>query len=68
MIGEREELRGVGITRCEDGFGLKINLSERDDLHLPSEIDGVPVQVEIVGEIRALRTTRVTRRRTPRPS
>jgi hypothetical protein len=63
MLGAREELRGIGITRREDGFALKVNLSERNEVNIPSEIDGVPVQVEIVGEVRALRTTRITRRR-----
>jgi hypothetical protein len=65
LLGDREELRGVGITRQEDGYSLKVNLSERNEVRLPAEIDGVPVQVEIVGEVRALRTTRVTRGRTP---
>lgn len=68
LLGERDELRGVGITRSDEGYALKVNLSERNEVRLPAEIDGVPVQVEIVGEVRALRTTRVTRRRQPSQS
>jgi hypothetical protein len=51
------ELNGVGITRVGDGYGLKVNLSAapRQPVQLPQEIDGVPVRVEIVGQIRARR-------------
>lgn len=45
---------GIGITRIADDYAVKINLSAAppSDFHLPSSIDGVPVQVEIVGTIR----------------
>lgn len=45
----------VGITRLDDeGFGLKVNLTSEPDrgVTLPDEIEGVPVQVEVVGRIR----------------
>jgi len=44
---------GVGITRIGDGYGLKVNLSERvaDDA-VPEQVDGVPIKMEVVGEIR----------------
>ena len=45
----------VGITRLdEDCFALKINLTSEPgpDVELPDEIEGVPVQVEVVGKIR----------------
>ncbi|RPI85404.1 MAG: hypothetical protein EHM42_06740 [Planctomycetaceae bacterium] len=46
---------GVAITRVVDGYGLKVNLeSKRDaEVPLPVAVCGVPVIVEIVGEIRA---------------
>ena len=42
---------GVGITRVGVGYGLKINLSEDAKTALPTEVAGVPIQVEIVGRI-----------------
>ena len=45
----------VGIMRLgEENFGLKVNLTEPpgDDVSLPTEVDGVPVKVEVVGKIR----------------
>ena len=45
---------GVGITRIGDGYGIKVNLRETPvaGARLPNNVDGVPVQVEVVGEIR----------------
>jgi hypothetical protein len=47
-------LVGVGISRQGTGYGLKINLSRppKQGDTLPSEIDGVPVQISVVGTIR----------------
>lgn len=44
---------GLGIARLDGGFGVKINLSEPPPagIKLPETIDGVPVRVEVVGEI-----------------
>jgi len=44
---------GVGITRIGDGYGLKVNLSESvaPDA-MPDQVDGVPIKMEVVGEIR----------------
>lgn len=45
----------VGITAVGGGlYGLKINLTSAPTkgLALPQQIDGVPVQVEVVGRIR----------------
>ncbi len=41
---------GVGITSVGAGYGVKINLTETVE-RLPSEIEGVPVIVEVVGTI-----------------
>jgi hypothetical protein len=44
---------GVGITRIGDGYGLKVNLSESVTADaVPVHVDGVPIQTDVVGEIR----------------
>jgi hypothetical protein len=45
---------GVGITRIDGGYGVKVNLEAppAPDAELPEIIDGVPVCVEVVGKIR----------------
>jgi hypothetical protein len=47
------EVVGVGITRLDGGYALKVNLrrSPAHGVALPKEVDGVPVQVEVVGSI-----------------
>ncbi len=44
----------IGVTQDADGFALRIGLenepSDRNDL--PTEVDGVPVEIDIVGTIR----------------
>ena len=44
---------GIGITRIGEGYGLKINLQQppAGSVQLPDSIDGVPVRLEIVGDI-----------------
>ena len=53
-FGRLAEVAGIGITRLGDGYGLKVNLSRppRSASPLPTEIAGVPVRVEVVGQIR----------------
>jgi hypothetical protein len=45
---------GVGITRVEGEYALKVNFEESPSpsAELPTEIDGVPVVVRTVGTIR----------------
>jgi hypothetical protein len=45
---------GVGITRVEGEYAVKVNLTEAIDpsVKMPAEIDGVPVCVEITGPIK----------------
>ncbi|OWK40539.1 hypothetical protein FRUB_05458 [Fimbriiglobus ruber] len=40
----------MGITQIGGGFGLKVNLREHPgaDTQLPTEVDGVPVQIEVI--------------------
>lgn len=45
----------IGITRLgDDQFGLKVNLTKQpaEGVELPDQIEGVPIQIEIVGRIR----------------
>jgi hypothetical protein len=44
---------GVGITRIGNGYGLKINLESAPatGTTIPGDVEGVPVKVEVVGEI-----------------
>ena len=44
----------VGITRVDDGYGLKVNLREplRPGVAPPAAVEGVPVRVEVVGVVR----------------
>ena len=48
-----EQVNGVGITRVGNSYAVKVNLADQptDDFELPSEVDGVPVLVEVVGKI-----------------
>ena len=45
---------GVGITRLGGQYAVKVNLSApvAPGTELPTEIDGVPVRVEVTGSIR----------------
>ena len=44
---------GVGITTIDGGYGVRVNLREAPapGIELPEHIDGVPVQVRVVGKI-----------------
>jgi hypothetical protein len=45
---------GVGITRVDGGYGLKVNLQQQPGtgVSLPSEVNGVPIRIEVVGPIK----------------
>ena len=43
---------GIGITRVGAGYGLKVNLESAATGEVPATVDGVPVQVEVVGKVR----------------
>lgn len=46
-------VNGIGVTRIAGVYGIKINLAcDPTATKLPTEIDGVPVKVEVVGQIR----------------
>jgi hypothetical protein len=47
------EVVGIGITRIGEGYGLKVNLriAAGKNAQLPTDVDGIPVKVEIVGRL-----------------
>ena len=52
LVGEEV---AVGLTRLsEDHFGLVVNLEKKPDeaVKLPSDVNGVPVRIEVIGRIR----------------
>jgi hypothetical protein len=55
LFSTNPNVTGIGIARMDGGFGVKLNFvtrpSKRD--HIPEEIDGVPIRVEVVGQITA---------------
>jgi len=53
VFGAKAKVVGVGITEIGGGYGVKVNLSEapKPGTDLPDTVEGVPVQVEIVGPV-----------------
>jgi hypothetical protein len=47
------QVNGVGISRIEGYYCLKVNLIEATRAVIPREVNGVPVRTEVVGKIRA---------------
>ncbi|MCW5558380.1 MAG: hypothetical protein KIT22_11190 [Verrucomicrobiae bacterium] len=48
------ELAGIGITRIDGGYGLKVNLRRipKNQSDLPAKIGGVPIRFEVIGSVR----------------
>ena len=55
-FGDLAGLVGVGITKIGEDYAVKVNLARRSQRaqRLPSDIDGVAVRVEVVGQPRKL--------------
>jgi hypothetical protein len=51
-VANLPELRGIGIAVLDAGYGVRLNLSGPIDRTVPTEINGVPVIVRIIGTIR----------------
>lgn len=45
---------GVGITRVEGEYAVKLNLSEplAPEVSVPDDVDGVPLKIEVTGNVR----------------
>lgn len=54
VFSKLADVVGVGITTIGSEYGLKVNVSSPPlpSSVLPSEVDGVPVRMEVVGKIR----------------
>ncbi len=54
VFGKLASVVGIGITKINDSYALKVNLDSEPpaEVTLPTEVSGVPVQVEVVGPIK----------------
>ncbi|WP_299034828.1 hypothetical protein [uncultured Pseudokineococcus sp.] len=58
LAGDRR-VNGVGVVRRAQAYAVRVNVVADDDRpELPAEVDGVPVQVDVVGAITATRAAR----------
>ena len=46
-----KELSGVGIANLDGGYGVAVRLSAEASRPIPAEIDGVPIDVRVIGKI-----------------
>ena len=48
------KVNGIGITKQGDSYAVQVNFAESPEkqVSLPTDIDGVPVVVHVVGRIR----------------
>ncbi|EYR62790.1 hypothetical protein N866_05280 [Actinotalea ferrariae CF5-4] len=42
---------GIGLVRVRQGYAVRVSLASADDDDLPTDVDGVPVRVAVVGAI-----------------
>jgi hypothetical protein len=45
-------VNGIGITRVDGRYAVKVSLSEPAETELPESVGGVPLVVEVAGRIR----------------
>ena len=48
---EYPEVNGVGLIRNKTGYKLKVNLSMPTGRQFPSEIEGLLLEIEYVGDV-----------------
>jgi hypothetical protein len=46
-------IQGIGIAVLDGGYGVKVNVRDSSQRNVPTDVDGVPVIVEVVGVISA---------------
>jgi len=55
QLAHDNRVNGIGITGSNGDYGIKVNIVDAADApELPTEIDGVPVKVVVIGRVRAL--------------
>jgi hypothetical protein len=54
LYGDWELVNGIGISRVDGAYSVKINLLENlgRQLKIDDEIDGVPVVLKVVGKVK----------------
>ena len=52
-FGATDGLVGVGLTRKDNGYAVKVNMQGKAGSSLPAQMAGVPLVVEVVGAIQA---------------
>jgi hypothetical protein len=50
-LADLPELNGIGVTKIEGGYGIKVNLKSPSSRPIPTTFDGVPVISEISGSV-----------------
>lgn len=51
-LGDHPQVNGIGVARADGGYVVKVNVrSQKAREAVPDEVDGVTVQVQIVGRI-----------------
>lgn len=54
QYGDDSRVNGIGITGHRDRYAVRVNVVDDDAANdLPDEVDGVPVEVVVVGRISA---------------
>ncbi len=48
--------RGAGVAPVPGGWAVRVNVAEPCD-EVPGEVDGVPIEVRVVGDVTAQRQT-----------
>jgi hypothetical protein len=43
--------RGAGVAPLAEGWAVRLNIADAVDAEVPDEVDGVPVEVRVVGDI-----------------
>lgn len=49
LLRDVPEVNGVGVTRIGDGWAVRVNLLSVPARSVPSMVDGVPVESQVVG-------------------
>ncbi|WP_182112438.1 MULTISPECIES: hypothetical protein [unclassified Actinotalea] len=53
-LSGHEGVRGIGVRPDGDGYALRVNVEHPGDrTGVPDRVDGVPVDVRVVGAVRA---------------
>ena len=54
QLAGRSGVCGIGLARKDDGYSLRVNVVDAS-VDVPTEVDGLPVDVRVTGPLTALR-------------